>query len=447
MEVVNALRQEGLATWSAGDLMEHQVLSVLLGPEDSKEEQMQSEEDKELPHEAPPALQSRRVSTTSVGPGEVSWTRLVEGNEFKAEESWGLRERMQGRAERLRISRKENSGNLPFTRSSTTEGSWVGNSKREFAGVSARRVVRSDGISKDGSIHGPPPLVPNSIEGSFKSAPQKIEGAHKKAARNVGRRTSSDLHSDDGKIDHSDLVFPTQGALSTMLLQALSVLLLLCFFGLGGWLASMLLYHSYRQSGFSELALFLPVAICVFKISLMGTALLCKWTLLGRQQPCTYVYWSLPYLKWWFVHSMFDILDLLVLGPLKGTFLLNWWFAALGVRVGHNVTILTTKLFDYDLIELDDNVWVEDGAVLQPHSFTRQGLSVRTVDVGPGCWIGPTAHLNPSPHAVCTLAANTRMPRIPGVPEFRANGNGPPLPAHRSHPQASIWWHVVGIGA
>eukprot|EP00961_Rhodomonas_salina_P106247 1430855-Rhodomonas_salina.1 len=340
-----------------------------------------------------------------------------------------------------------NLANLPGSskrsNKSNATGTWIG-SKRTLGGTSARRLS-SEGVSNQGSQHGSPG-PPGSVHGSYKSGPGSIHGSYMSRDRRLSTTSSMDLHSDHDKSRHSDLVVPTQGALSTMFLQAFSALLLLGFVALGGWLSSVLLYHAYRRSGFSELALFVPVAICVFKGSLMVMAFFCKWVLLGRQQPCTYIYWSLPYLKWWLIHNMFDILDLLVLGPLKGTFLLNWWFAALGVRVGQNVTILTTKLYDFDLIELDDNVWVEDGAVLQPHSFTRDGLSVRPVDVGSGSWLGPTAHLNPSPNSACKLAHNTRMPRVHGAhASSRTTSSGAQVHSHDSKSAPSVWWHIAGV--
>eukprot|EP00961_Rhodomonas_salina_P191781 2587932-Rhodomonas_salina.1 len=51
--------------------MQHQVLSVLLGPDEEEEEDelVSVEEEEELPPEAAILLQDRKLSTTSVGPG------------------------------------------------------------------------------------------------------------------------------------------------------------------------------------------------------------------------------------------------------------------------------------------------------------------------------------------------------------------------------------------
>ncbi len=102
----------------------------------------------------------------------------------------------------------------------------------------------------------------------------------------------------------------------------------------------------------------------------------------------------------------------------KGTSILNLWFRALGVKMGQRVTINTVRIFDWNLITIDDDVVLGGDCVLMAHSLEGGRMKMNALRLGkssmvggeskvmPGCVLGERAILGAS----SLLTKGTQIP-------------------------------------
>ena len=131
------------------------------------------------------------------------------------------------------------------------------------------------------------------------------------------------------------------------------------------------LFHAaYVGQAMHTLGLLLSMLLMT-ALGLVAAAGLCfvtlamKWLLLGQQMPGTIPVASHAYVRWWVVSVPTESVASFVLLPLRGTFLIVWWFRALGATIGDNVVIDTADVSDADLLV------VGDGTVLQRDAVVR----------------------------------------------------------------------------
>jgi non-ribosomal peptide synthetase-like protein len=125
-------------------------------------------------------------------------------------------------------------------------------------------------------------------------------------------------------------------------------------------------------------------AVAVLPI-MMIVAVATKWLLLGRILPGRHPLWGWYYLRWWFVQVLVDSVPLNLLG---GTPWLPWVYRLLGVRIGKNVHLATTRLGAFDLISIGEGASVEEGASLLGYAVRDGFLVIEPVSVGRGCLVG-----------------------------------------------------------
>lgn len=102
----------------------------------------------------------------------------------------------------------------------------------------------------------------------------------------------------------------------------------------------------------------------------------------------------------------------------KGTPILNIWYRALGAKIGKRVSINSVRLFDWNLLTIDDDVVLGGDCVLMAHSLEGGRMRMRPVHlkrsamvggeskVMPGCVLGERAILGAS----SLLTKNTQIP-------------------------------------
>ena len=108
-------------------------------------------------------------------------------------------------------------------------------------------------------------------------------------------------------------------------------------------------------------------------------------------------------LKWSFLSCLYSMIrytfiDFILLTPFA-----NLLYRMLGAKMGTNVHINSSFVFDHSLLEIDDGAVIGGGAIIDAHIFERGKLILRKVKIGkqallgshctvmPGCVIGDKA--------------------------------------------------------
>lgn len=117
-----------------------------------------------------------------------------------------------------------------------------------------------------------------------------------------------------------------------------------------------------------------------------------KWLLIGRYKPAEKPLWSSFVWRSELVNSLHENLACAYLMDMcLGTPLLNWYFRALGMKIGRNVHLDTPEFTEFDLVTLGDNAILNIEATIQTHLFEDRVMKMSTVSIGPNCSVGACA--------------------------------------------------------
>jgi len=116
------------------------------------------------------------------------------------------------------------------------------------------------------------------------------------------------------------------------------------------------------------------------------------------------------------------------------------------MSIGRHVSIHTTKVLDPDMITLEDDVNVGEDAVLEPHGFLREGISLQQIVMGAGSKIGARAVVSPWPTQALHVPEGTSIPahfapRISKLQPFDGFGE------RRQPNSPSFLWQLLGIAS
>lgn len=136
-------------------------------------------------------------------------------------------------------------------------------------------------------------------------------------------------------------------------------------------------------------ALFLtfPVITLFYPIMLL-IAIIMKWVLLGKLQPGRHRLWGWWFLRWWLVKKVTEFVPMY---PLYGTVFLNWYFKALGVKIGSNVYIGSTNIFGNDLISIGDDSSINADAQLEAIRVVQGWIILGRISIGKRCYVASRA--------------------------------------------------------
>jgi non-ribosomal peptide synthetase component F len=157
--------------------------------------------------------------------------------------------------------------------------------------------------------------------------------------------------------------------------------------GLPTWLATLLQCGGLCVLGGGMFAVFLPILLGLYwafgdleapmwllpvispLLMLWGMAvavvfaLATKWLLLGRVRPGAVPIWGWFYVRWWLVRLVVKATLGALFPFVRATPALNWFYRALGARIGRNVVIDSANLYDWDMLTIGDNTggcgWAE----------------------------------------------------------------------------------------
>lgn len=120
-----------------------------------------------------------------------------------------------------------------------------------------------------------------------------------------------------------------------------------------------------------------------------GLVIAAKWLLVGCHRQSDVPLWCTFVWRTEFITALHEnLVDPLLNEFLKGTVFLPWFFRALGAKVGKGVTMMTTGLTEYDLVQIGDGACLDNDCTLQTHLFEDRVMKMSTVRVGAGCTVG-----------------------------------------------------------
>jgi non-ribosomal peptide synthetase-like protein len=120
----------------------------------------------------------------------------------------------------------------------------------------------------------------------------------------------------------------------------------------------------------------LPGAVLATAAAGLVTALIVKWTLLGRMRPGTHTLWSCWCCRWDFLFEVWSAYARPVLEAVEGTPLIAPYLRLMGARIGHRVVFGASlaQLVDPDMLTIEDDATVSCN--LQLHSFEDRVLKL-----------------------------------------------------------------------
>jgi len=125
-----------------------------------------------------------------------------------------------------------------------------------------------------------------------------------------------------------------------------------------------------------------------------------KWVVLGKLRPGAHAVYSWGFVRWWLVYKLMLSTPLLMTaGFLRETELFVWFYRGLGATVGHNV-VLSGNTFgnimcDFDLIEIGDEAFIDQGSTLAGHDVQRGMLLLGRCRIGKACIVGACCQVMP----------------------------------------------------
>lgn len=190
-----------------------------------------------------------------------------------------------------------------------------------------------------------------------------------------------------------------------------------------GWLLLLI----YERFGVTAAFVAAPFACCVWGTCLCLLVLGVKRVTLYKTRVGRFPILSVQVGRWGLVARLVDFTNVTFVGFLKGTPFVNAWFRALGARIGANVTINTTHLWDWDVLTIEDDAVLGANCVVIGHVAERGGITFAPVVVGKGATIGQNALVFPGAHLGegAALGAQAVLPKGKGVPAGETWGGVP----------------------
>jgi non-ribosomal peptide synthetase-like protein len=148
-----------------------------------------------------------------------------------------------------------------------------------------------------------------------------------------------------------------------------------------------LVYFLYSLSGHSwiESAAWALSSTVIAYPAVVFTTIGLKWILLGQIKPGRYKLWGWFYLRWWFVQNIVQIIGF---KQFAGTPILPFLYRLLGVKIGKNAHLETDHLAAFDVISVGAGSSIDDDVKLTGFSVKNGYLSIGTVTIGDGCFVG-----------------------------------------------------------
>lgn len=170
------------------------------------------------------------------------------------------------------------------------------------------------------------------------------------------------------------------------LAQFIGLYFVLGFFSLQ-WLGPYLTYTWLIEHDFTLVKAILGSLMMLLGLYpvMLGVSVAVKWVVLGRIKPGEYPLWGVQYFRWWFVNA---IQSSVPVEYMAGTPLLNWYYRALGARIGSNVYLGSSGLSAFDLVSVGDDSCIGCETDFSGYTVEDGFMKVGRITIGRGCFVG-----------------------------------------------------------
>ena len=177
----------------------------------------------------------------------------------------------------------------------------------------------------------------------------------------------------------------------------------------------------------------LGIGYLIFGLAYLVLVIVMRHLIRFRSREGDYPFISSYAIRWAFLGSLVGLAKILILDHIKGMPVLNAFFRMMGARIGRNVLINTSNIFDFDLIDIGDDAFIGGDAVIIGHVGERGLLRIRPVRIGAGCTVGQSSVVFPGAtmEEGSVLGALSLLPKGKTLPAGTVWGGNPLREIHR----------------
>lgn len=181
------------------------------------------------------------------------------------------------------------------------------------------------------------------------------------------------------------------------------------------------------------LAFAFGIGYLIFGLAYLVLVVLIRYLIGFRSREGDYPFISSYAIRWAFLGSLVGLAKILILDHIKGMPLLNGFYRLMGARLGRNVMINTSNLYDFDLIEIGDDAFIGGDAVIIGHVGEKGMLRIRPVRIGARCTVGQSSVVFPGAvmEEGSVLGALSLLPKGKTLPAGTVWGGNPLHEIHR----------------
>jgi non-ribosomal peptide synthetase-like protein len=181
------------------------------------------------------------------------------------------------------------------------------------------------------------------------------------------------------------------------------------------------------------LAFAFGIGYLIFGLAYLALVVLIRHLIGFRSREGDYPFISSYAIRWAFLGSLVGLAKILILDHIKGMPLLNGFYRLMGARLGRNVLINTSNIYDFDLIEIGDDAFIGGDAVIIGHVGEKGMLRIRPVRIGARCTVGQSSVVFPGAvmEEGSVLGALSLLPKGKTLPRGTVWGGNPLHEIHR----------------
>jgi non-ribosomal peptide synthetase-like protein len=181
------------------------------------------------------------------------------------------------------------------------------------------------------------------------------------------------------------------------------------------------------------LAFAFGIGYLIFGLAYLVLVVLIRHLIGFKSREGDYPFISSYAIRWAFLGSLVGLAKILILDHIKGMPLLNGFYRLMGARLGRNVMINTSNLYDFDLIEIGDDAFIGGDAVIIGHVGEKGMLRIRPVKIGARCTVGQSSVVFPGAvmEEGSVLGALSLLPKGKTLPSGTVWGGNPLREIHR----------------
>ena len=181
------------------------------------------------------------------------------------------------------------------------------------------------------------------------------------------------------------------------------------------------------------LAFAFGIGYLIFGLAYLVLVVLIRLLIGFRSREGDYPFLSSYAIRWAFLGSLVGLAKILILDHIKGMPLLNGFYRLMGARIGRNVMINSSNLYDFDLIEIGDDAFIGGDAVIIGHVGEKGMLRIRPVRIGARCTVGQSSVVFPGAvmEEGSVLGALSLLPKGKTLPRGTVWGGNPLHEIHR----------------